>query len=85
MVEIFLDLSQSLYVCASLLDLTYDIESALVLLVLWVISNTVIEVRLFVAILFLVFTAYETLRSRRRIVVFRAFRDSMRKGVLHRS
>jgi len=83
-VEIFLTMSQSLYACASLLDLTYDIENALVLLVLWVISTAVIEARLLVAILFLVFAAYETIRSRGRIVVFSAFRDTVRKGILRR-
>jgi len=80
-IEIFLTMSQSLYACASLLDLTYDIQNALVLLVLWVISTAVIEARLLVAILFLVFAVWETLRSRGHIVVFRAFRETLRKGV----
>src|SRR6058998_4050663 len=84
-VEIFLTMSQSLYACASLLDLKYDVENALVLLVLWVVSTAVIEARLLVAVLFLVFAAYETLRSRGHIVVFSAFRDTVRTGVLHRS
>ena len=84
-VEIFLTMSQSLYASASLLDLTYDIENALVLLVLWVISTAVIEARLLIAILFLVFAAYETMRSRGHVVVFSAFRDTVRKGVLRRS
>ena len=84
-VEIFLTMSQSLYACASLLDLKYDIENALVLLVLWVVSTAVIEARLLVAVLFLVFAAYETFRSRGHIVVFSAFRDTVMKGVLHRS
>ena len=78
-------MSQSLYACASLLDLKYDIKNALVLLVLWVVSTAVIEARLLVAVLFLVFAAYETLRSRGHIVVFSAFRDTVRKGVLRRS
>ena len=77
-------MSQSLYACASLLDLTYDIENALVLLVLWVISTAVIEARLLVAILFLFFAAYETMRSRGRIVVLSAFQDTVKKGVLRR-
>ncbi len=84
-IEIFLTMSQSLYACAGLLDLTYDIQNALVLLVLWVISTAVIEARLLVAILFLVFAAWETLRSRRRIVVFSAFRETLRKGVFRRT
>src|SRR5437870_5535756 len=83
-VEIFLTMSQSLYACASLLDLTYDIENALVLLVLWIISTAVIEARLLVAILFLFFAAYETMRSRGRIVVFSAFQDTVKKGILRR-
>jgi len=83
-VEIFLTMSQSLYACASLLDMTYDIENALVLLVLWIISTAIIEARLLVAILFLFFAAYETMRSRGRIVVFSAFQDTVKKGVLRR-
>lgn len=83
-IEIFLTMSQSIYACASLLDLTYDVQNALVLLVLWIISTAVIEARLFVAILFLVFAAWETLRSRGHIVVFSAFRETLRKGVFHR-
>jgi cation:H+ antiporter len=83
-IEIFLTMSQSLYACAGLLDLTYDTQNALVLLVLWVISTAVIEARLLVAILFLVFAAWETLRSRGNIVVFSAFRETLRKGVFRR-
>ena len=84
-IEIFLTMSQSLYACASLLDLKYDIQNALVLLVLWVISTAVIETRLLVAILFLVFAAWETLRSRRHVVVFNAFRETLSKGVFRRT
>ena len=84
-IEIFLTMSQSLYACASLLDLKYDIQNALVLLVLWAISTAVIEARLLVAILFLVFAAWETLRSRGHIVVFSAFRETLRKGVFRRT
>ena len=83
--EIFLTMSQSIYACASLLDLKYDIQNALVLLVLWVVSTAIIETRLAVGILFLVLAAWETLRSRGHIVVFSAFRESVRKGVLRRS
>jgi len=56
-----------------------------VLLVLWVISTAVIEARLIVAILFLVFAAWETLRSRGHIVVFSAFRETLRRGVFRRT
>jgi len=83
-IEIFLTMSQSLYACASLLDLTYDIQNALVLLVLWVISTAVIEARLLVAILFLIFATWEILRSHSHIVVFSAFRETLRKGVFRR-
>ena len=78
-------MSQSLYACASLLDLKYDIQNALVLLALWVISTAVIEARLLVAVLFLVLAAWETLRSRGHIVVFSAFRETLRKGVFRRT
>lgn len=84
-VEIFLTMSQSIYACAALLDLKYDIQNALVLLVLWVVSTAVIEARLFVAVLFLVLAAWETIRSRGHIVVFSAFRETVRRGVLRRS
>jgi cation:H+ antiporter len=84
-IEIFLTMSQSLYACASLLDLEYDVENALVLLVLWVVSTAVIEARLVVAVLFLVLAAWETIRSRRRIVVFSAFRETVRRSVLRKS
>ena len=84
-IEIFLTMSQSLYACASLLDLKYDIQNALVLLILWVVSTAVIEARLVVAILFLVFAAWETLRSRGHIVVFSAFRETLRRGVFRRT
>src|SRR5260370_40002443 len=78
-------MSQSLYACASLLDLTYDIQNALVLLVLWVISTAVIEARLLVAILFLGFAAWEALRNRGHNVVFSAVRDTPRKSVFRRT
>ena len=84
-VEIFLTMCQSIYACATLLDLRYGIQNALVLLVLWVVSTAVIEARLFVAVLFLVLAVWETVRSRRHIVVFSAFRETLRKGVLRRS
>jgi len=84
-IEIFLTMSQSLYACASLLDLRYDIQNALVLLVLWVISTAVIETRLLVSILFLVFATWETVRSRGHIVVFSAFRETLRRGVFRRT
>jgi cation:H+ antiporter len=85
LVEIFLTMSQSLYACAVLLDLTFDFGNALFLLVLWAISTAVIQTRLMVALAFLVFALYETARSRGHIVVFSAFRETLKKGVLRRT
>src|SRR5207249_2621368 len=84
-IEIFLTMSQSIYACASILDLKYDIQNALVLLVLWVVSTAIIETRLVVGVLFLVLAAWETLRSRGHIVVFSAFRETVRRSVLRKS
>ena len=84
-IEIFLTMSQSIYACASLLDLKYDIQNALVLLVLWVVSTAIIETRLAVGTLFLVLAAWETLRSHGHIVVFSAFRETLRRSVLRKS
>jgi cation:H+ antiporter len=84
-IEIFLTMSQSIYACASLLDLKYDIQNALVLLVLWIVSTAIIETRLAVGILFLILAAWETLRSRGHIVVFSAFRETVRRSALRKS
>ncbi len=84
-IEVFLTMSQSLYACATLLDLNYDAQNAVTLLLLWIISTAVIETRLVVGALFLVLALYEALRSRRRIVAFSAFRQTLREGVLRRS
>jgi cation:H+ antiporter len=84
-IEIFLTMSQSLYACATLLDLSYDAQNAAVLLLLWIISTAVIETRLVVGILFLVLALYEVLRKRGRIVVFSAFRQTMRGGALRKA
>lgn len=84
-IEIFLTMSQSIYACASLLDLKYDIQNALVLLVLWVVSTAIIETRLAVGTLFLVLATWETLRSHGHIVVFSAFRETLRRSVLRKS
>jgi hypothetical protein len=67
------------------LDLKYDIQNALVLLVLWVVSTAIIETRPVVGVLFLVLAAWETLRSRGHIVVFSAFRETVRRSVLRKS
>jgi cation:H+ antiporter len=83
-IEIFLTMSQSLYACAALLDLSYDSQNAVVLFVLWIVSTAVIEARLAVGVLFLVFAFYEILRKRRRIIAFGAFRQTLNEGVLHR-
>jgi hypothetical protein len=67
------------------LDLKYDIQNALVLLVLWAVSTAIIETRLVVGVLFLLLAAWETLRSRGHIVVFSAFRETVRRSVLQKS
>ena len=83
-IEVFLTMSQSIYAGATLLDLNYDLQNAVLLFVLWIVSTAVIEARLLVGILFLVLALYETLRSRGRIVAFSAFRQTLREGILRK-
>ncbi len=77
-VEILLTMAQSLYAFATLLDLEYSVDNALVLLVLWAVSTAFVEVRLWIAIIFLIMAAVETARTRGRIIVFSAFRRTLR-------
>ena len=84
-VEIFLTMAQSLYACASLLDLKYGVENAVVLFALWIVSTAVIETRLIISIIFLVLALAEVVRARGRIVAFSAFRHTLMEGVLRRS
>jgi cation:H+ antiporter len=83
-IEVFLTMAQSIYACIALLDLSYDSQNALVLLVLWIVSTAIIETRLVIGVLFLVLALYELLRQRHHITTFRAFRQTMSENVLRR-
>ena len=80
-VEIFLTMAQSLYACTTLLDLEYDWKNALVLFVLWGTSTALVQTRLEVAVIFLALAVVEVVSSRKHIVVFSAFRKTMREVV----
>jgi hypothetical protein len=77
-------MTQSIYASASLLDLNYDLENAVILIVLWIISTAIIEARLLIGIVFLVLALYEAVRSRGHIIAFSAFRQTLREGVLRK-
>ena len=77
-VEILLTMAQSLYAVATLLDLKYGVDNALVLLVLWGVSTAFVDTRLWIAIIFLVMAGFETSRTRGHITVFSAFRQTLR-------
>jgi len=81
-VEIFLTMAQSLYACAALLDLEYNVSNATVLFVLWMVSTAIVEVRLVVGIVFLILAAAEVILQRKKIVAFSAFRDTLRDKIL---
>jgi cation:H+ antiporter len=83
-IEIFLTMAQSLYACAVLLDLNYDLQNAMVLFGLWIVSTAIIETRLVVGVAFLVLTCYEVARKRGQITAFRAFRETIVHGVFRR-
>lgn len=83
-IEIFLTMAQSLYACAALLDLSYDLQNAIVLVVLWAVSTSIIEARFAIGVLFLILAVVETLRKRRRITAFRAFGQTLKEQVLTR-
>jgi cation:H+ antiporter len=80
-VEIFLTMAQSLYACAALLDLEYNASNATILFVLWVVSTAIVEIRLVVGIVFLILSAVEVIVQRKKILVFSAFRDTIREKV----
>lgn len=84
-VEIFLTMAQSLYACAALLDLEYNVSNATILFVLWVVSTAIVEVRLVVGIVFLILAAAEVIVQRKKIVAFSAFRDTLRDKIFRRS
>jgi len=83
-VEIFLTMAQSLYACAALLDLEYNVSNATILFALWVVSTAIVEIRLVVGIVFLILAAVEVIAQRKRIVVFSAFRETMRDKIFRR-
>jgi hypothetical protein len=78
-------MAQSLYACAALIDLEYNVSNATILFVLWVISTAFVEIRLVVGIVFLILAVAEVIVQRKKIVVFSAFRDTMRDKILRRS
>jgi cation:H+ antiporter len=84
-VEIFLTMAQSLYACAALLDLEYDVSNATILFALWVISTAIVEIRLVVGIIFLILATAEVIAQRKKILVFSAFRDTLKDKILRRS
>jgi len=83
-VEIFLTMAQSLYACAALLDLEYDVSNATVLFVLWAVSTAIVETRLLVGIIFLILAVVELVVQRKKIIVFSAFRDTLRDKIFRR-
>ncbi len=80
-VEIFLTMAQSLYACAALLDLKFNSSNAIILFALWVISTAIVEIRLVVGIAFLVLAVVEVIVQRKKIVVFSAFRETMKDKI----
>jgi cation:H+ antiporter len=84
-VEIFLTMAQSLYACAALLDLEYNVSNATILFALWVVSTAIVELRLVVGIVFLILAAAEVIVQRKKIVAFSAFRETMRDKIFRKS
>jgi cation:H+ antiporter len=84
-VEIFLTMAQSLYACAALLDLEYNVSDATILFTLWVVSTAIVELRLVVGIIFLVLAAAEVIVQRKRIIAFSAFYDTIRDKIFRKS
>jgi len=80
-VEILLTMAQSLYACASLLDLEYNMRTGSTLFVLWAVSTAFVETRLVISILFLLLAGLEVVVHRRKIVVFSAFRETLTEYV----
>ncbi len=76
-VEILLTMAQSLYACASILDLEYDLRTGLTLFTLWIISTAFVETRLLVSGIFLVLAGAEVVIRRRKIVAFSAFKETV--------
>ena len=84
-VEIFLTMAQSLYACAALLDLEFNTSNAIILFVLWVGSTAIVEIRLVVGIAYLILAIVEVVMQRNKIVLFSAFRQTMRDKIFRKS
>jgi cation:H+ antiporter len=83
--EIFLTMAQSLYACSALLDLEFNASNAIILFVLWVVSTALVQIRLVVGIAFLILAAAEVFAQRKKIIVFSAFRETMRDKIFQES
>lgn len=79
--EVLLTMAQSLYACASLLDLEYDARNAGVLFGLWLYSTAVVDSRFYVSVLFLVLAAVEVALHRGHITAFSSFWATVREHV----
>jgi cation:H+ antiporter len=77
-IEVLLTMSQSLYACAVLFDLEYDLLNGITLFTLWIVSTALIESRIIVSFAFLVLTVVEVYRKRKKIDVFSGFRHTLR-------
>ncbi len=85
-IEIFLTMAQSIYACAALLDLEYDVSNATILFVLWVISTAIAidQIRLVVAVVFLILAAAEVVAQRKKIVAFSAFHATLSEKIFRK-
>ena len=75
--EVLLTMTQSLYACMCLLDLEYDMRNATILFGLWLASTVLVQIRFWVAILFLALAIVEVLIHRKRITVFSSFKYTL--------
>ena len=75
--EVLLTMTQSLYACMCLLDLEYDMRNATILFGLWLASTVLVQIRFWVAILFLALALVEVLIHRKRITVFSSFKYTL--------
>jgi len=76
-----LTMTQSLYACMCLLDLEYDMRNATILFGLWLASTVLVQIRFWVAILFLALALVEVLIHRKRITVFSSFKYTLTRTV----
>ncbi len=76
--EVLLTLAQSLYACACLMDLEYDMRNALVLFGLWLVSTVFVQSRFWISIIFLVMTPVELAIQRGKLTAFSSFRETLR-------